>query len=109
MWPDTADANGFVAPTFRGNDPSSFSEWVAKRMRYPKAARANGVQGRVYVSFVVGKDGYLTDIRVVQSVSPELDAEALRIVGKSPRWRPAKKDGQPVRVSYNIPVVFSLN
>ncbi|MDT3365720.1 MAG: energy transducer TonB [Bacteroidota bacterium] len=109
MWPDTADANGFVSPTFRGNTPDTFAEWVAKRMRYPRVAEANGVQGKVYVSFIVGKDGRLTDIHVTQGASPELDAEALRIVGKSPRWRPAKKDGQPVRVTYTIPVVFSLN
>ena len=109
MAPDAADANGFTAPTFRGNDPATFTEWVAKRMRYPKVAQANGVQGKVYVSFVVGKDGRLEDVHVIQSVSPELDAEAVRIVSKSPRWRPAKKDGSPVRVSYSIPVVFTLN
>ena len=107
MVPDGTDGNGFTPPTFRGNDPATFSEWVAKRMKYPKSALSEGIRGTVYVSFVVGKDGRLTDVKVIQGVEQRLDDEAVRIVGKSPRWRPARKEGEPVRVSYTIPVSFS--
>lgn len=107
MVPDGTDGNGFTPPTFRGNDPATFSEWVAKRMKYPKSALSEGIRGTVYVSFVVDKDGRLADVKVIQGVEQRLDDEAVRIVGKSPRWRPARKEGEPVRVSYTIPVSFS--
>ena len=67
-----------------------------------------GVQGRVMVDFVIEKDGKVTDVRVVKSVSPELDAEAVKVVSASPKWKPGRRAGEKVRVSMTIPVEFRL-
>ena len=68
----------------------------------------NGTQGCVVVSFVVEKDGSITNVKVVNSVDPSLDAEALRVVNSMPRWIPGKQNGVPVRVIYNVPISFKL-
>ena len=67
-----------------------------------------GIQGRVRISFVVEKDGRVTNVKVIGSVDPLLDREAVRVVQSSPRWEPGKQRGKPARVGYNIPVVFYL-
>ena len=77
-------------------------------LKYPEDAKTDGVEGMVKVRFVVGKKGKLEEVSIEQGVHPLLDAEALRVVLKSPKWKPAKKDGKPVKVSYTIPVNFSL-
>lgn len=95
-------------PTFKGGTPVDFAYWVAGRLKYPEDAKTDGVEGMVKVRFVVGKKGKLEEVSIEQGVHPLLDAEALRVVLKSPKWKPAKKDGKPVKVSYTIPVNFSL-
>lgn len=81
--------------------------YLNKFLKYPKEAYENGEQGRVVVQFVVEKDGSLTDIRVVRSVSPPLDKEAVRVVSKMPKWKyPGLRNGEPVRVKYTMPVMF---
>ena len=67
-----------------------------------------GVQGRVMVAFVIEKDGKVSDVRVVKSVSPELDAEAVKVVSASPKWKPGRLAGEKVRTSMTIPVEFRL-
>ena len=67
-----------------------------------------GIQGRVVVDFIIDKDGKVTDVRVVKGVSPELDAEAVKVVSASPKWKPGRLAGDKVRVSMNIPVEFRL-
>lgn len=77
-------------------------------MQYPTTAIAIGIQGRVMITFVVEKDGTISDAKVVRSVASSLDQEALRMVKSMPKWTPGKQNGNPVRVRYTIPVVFRL-
>ena len=90
-------------------DPRAFLEkWVYQYLKYPETALMDGVQGRVMVDFIIGKDGKVSDVRVVKGVSPELDAEAVKVVSASPKWKPGRRAGEKVRVSMTIPVEFRL-
>ena len=97
-------------PVFlHSSDPKDFlQKWVNQYLKYPAEAIRDGVQGRVMVDFVIEKDGSVTDVRVVKGVSEELDAEALRVVKASPKWRPGRVNGNRVRTSLTIPVEFKL-
>ena len=94
-------------PSFPGG-PSALMEWLNNNVKYPVVAQENGVQGRVVVSFVVERDGSITDVKVVRGVDPSLDKEASRVVRAIPRWIPGKQNGSAVRVKYNVPVAFRL-
>lgn len=94
-------------PSFPGG-PSALMEWLSNNVKYPVVAQENGVQGRVVVSFVVERDGSITDVKVVRGVDPSLDKEASRVVRAMPRWIPGKQNGSAVRVKYNVPVAFRL-
>lgn len=94
-------------PSFPGG-PQALMEWLSNNVKYPVVAQENGVQGRVVVSFVVERDGSITDVKVVRSVDPSLDKEATRVVKAMPHWIPGKQNGQAVRVKYNVPVAFRL-
>ena len=83
-------------------------KWLSKNMKYPQIAQENGVQGRVIVQFVVNKDGSIVDAVVARGVDPQLDKEALRVVGQMPKWKPGKQRGKEVRVRYTLPVMFRL-
>ena len=88
---------------------SGLRTYLNQNIRYPAEAQENCVQGRVVVSFVVEKDGHISDVTVLRSVEPSLDKEAVRVVRNMPRWTPGKQGGEPVRVRYNVPVSFQLN
>ena len=94
-------------PSFPGG-PSALMEWLSNNVKYPVVAQENGVQGRVVVSFVVERDGSITDVKVVRGVDPSLDKEASRVVRAMPRWIPGKQNGSAVRVKYHVPVAFRL-
>jgi protein TonB len=94
-------------PSFPGGQ-GALMQYLANNIKYPVVAQENGVQGRVVVSFVVERDGSITDVQVVRSVDPSLDREAQRVVRSMPRWIPGKQNGQAVRVKYNVPVSFRL-
>ena len=94
-------------PYFPGGDKGLMT-YLQQNVKYPKSAEKNKQEGRVMVRFVVEKDGSLTDFAVARSVSPALDAEALRVAKMMPKWIPAKTKGKTVRVRYNIPIKFSL-
>ena len=94
-------------PQFPGGQ-AALLEYLAKNIKYPVVAEENGVQGRVIVTFVVEKDGSITDVRVVKSVDPSLDKEAQRVVKSMPKWIPGKQNGSAVRVKYTVPVTFRL-
>lgn len=94
-------------PHFPGG-PAALQAFLLSNTKYPVVAQENGVQGRVIVSFVVERDGSITDVRVVRSVDPSLDREASRVVRSMPRWSPGKQNGSTVRVKYTVPVVFRL-
>ena len=94
-------------PSFPGGNGALMS-YLSSNVKYPVVAQENGVQGRVIVSFVVERDGSISDVKVARSVDPSLDREAQRVVKSMPRWTPGKQNGQTVRVKYTVPVVFRL-
>ena len=94
-------------PEFPGGD-AALRAYVAQSVKYPPIAAENGIQGKVYVSFVVGKDGSISNAKIARGVDPALDKEALRVVNSLPKWKPGKQGGKPVRVSYTIPINFVL-
>jgi protein TonB len=95
-------------PKFRGGDINKFREWVQKRVRYPEVAAENGIQGRVFITFVVEPNGNVTNVSVTRSVDPLLDDAAKEAVAASPKWEPGMQRGRPVRVRYSIPIIFQL-
>jgi periplasmic protein TonB len=95
-------------PEFPGGI-SKFYGYLSKAIKYPPMAQENNVQGKVFLSFVVEKDGKLTDIQVTRGLGSGTDEEAIRVLKASPRWNPGIQNGKPVRVKYNINVNFTLN
>lgn len=97
-------------PVFlHSSDPKDFlQKWVYQYLKYPAEAVRDGIQGRVMVGLVIEKDGSVTDVHVVKGVSEELDAEALRVVGASPKWKAGRVNGNRVRTALTIPVEFKL-
>ena len=83
-------------------------EWVYQYLKYPQSAVRDGIQGTVMVQFVIEKDGKITEVKIAKGVDEELDAEALKVVGASPKWKPGKVGGKKVRASVTIPVEFRL-
>ena len=96
-----------VMPSFPGGQGALMS-YLSSHTKYPVVAQENGVQGRVTVSFVVERDGSITDVHVVRSVDPSLDREAARVISSMPNWQPGKQNGSAVRVKFNVPVQFKL-
>ena len=94
-------------PSFPGGQGAMF-EFIANNIQYPIVAEENGVQGRVLVSFVIKKDGSLSNVRVVKSVDPALDKEAVRLIKSMPKWSPGIEKGQFVNVKFTVPVTFRL-
>jgi len=95
-------------PTFQGKGTEAFSAWVTAHLKYPKDARAAHIDGTVHIKFVVGSNGGVQEVEVEKGVFPSLDAEAVRVVKSSPKWKPGIKGGKPCRVTYRLPVVFVL-
>ena len=94
-------------PEFPGG-MSEAMKFLAKNIKYPVAAQQAKIEGRVIVQFVVERDGSISDIHTVRSVSPELDAEAIRVVSLMPKWKPGKQRGKAVAVKYTMPIMFRL-
>ncbi len=94
-------------PTFPGG-MSALMQYLSRNIKYPAVAEENGIQGRVICSFVVERDGSVSDIRIAKSVDPSLDKEAIRVVSAMPKWIPGRQNGQSVRVKYTLPVTFRL-
>jgi protein TonB len=95
------------APEFPGGT-QEFAQFLAKNIRYPSAPGFRRNQGRVIVTFVVEKDGHITNSKILRAVAKELDAEALRIVNLSPKWNPGMVNGEPVRSQFTYPINFVL-
>jgi TonB family protein len=95
-------------PEFPGG-LEAFGRFLARNLRYTATARENKTQGRVIVSFIVEKDGSLSDIKVARGVGDGLDEEALRVMRLSPHWKPGMQDAKPVRVAYSVPIAFTLS
>ena len=95
-------------PSFQGGDLNTFRNWVQQNVKFPQIALENGIQGRVVLSFVIEKDGRLTNIQVLQTPDRSLSEEAIRVLNKSPKWSPGKQRNQVVRVKYTLPVDFRV-
>ena len=95
-------------PTFKGQGADAFAAWVTAHLKYPKDAKAAHIDGTVKLKFVVGSNGGVQEVEVLQGVFPSLDAEAVRVVKSSPKWKPGIKNGKPCRVTYTLPVIFSI-
>lgn len=96
-----------VDPKFPGGIEALY-KYLAENITYPQQAKDSGIQGRVYVTFVVEKDGSITGAKVLRGIGGGCDEEALRVVNAMPKWTPGKQLGEPVRVQFNLPVVFKL-
>jgi protein TonB len=94
-------------PEFPGG-LSEYVKWLTKNLKYPEEARRQHLQGKVMVSFVINRDGSLTDIKVEKGVHPLLDNEALRVMKTMPKWKPGIQDDKPCRTLFAVPIIFKL-
>lgn len=94
-------------PSFPGGDEKRL-EFLRKNIKYPQLAKDNNITGRVFIKFVVEKDGSITNVRVVRDIGGGCGDEAVRVVKSMPKWNPGKQRGQPVRTEFNLPVIFNL-
>ncbi len=94
-------------PSFPGG-LAEFGKYLSKNINYPDMARANEISGKVIVSFVVEKNGDLSNIKVLRGIGGGCDEEAVRVLKKAPAWKAGKQNGQPVRVAYTVPIMFNL-
>jgi TonB family protein len=97
-----------VNPRFPGGE-AAFGNFLKSKIRYPSLAKENNVQGRVFIQFVVEKDGALSNLRVLRDLGDGLGAEAMRVLSLCPNWEPGTQNGVPVRVLYTVPVNFTLS
>jgi protein TonB len=95
-------------PEYPGGTQELYT-FIGKNFKYPEMARAANVQGKVYVSFVVGKDGSIEDVKILRGLGSGLDEEAARVVKMMPRWKAGKQRGKEVKVRYNLPIVCKLS
>jgi protein TonB len=94
-------------PEFAGGH-SAFVKFLTRNLRYPEAAVERGIQGKVLVSFIIEKDGQLSNIKIIRGIGHGCDEEAARVLGKSPKWKPGIQNNQKVRVAYTLPINFSM-
>ena len=86
----------------------AFYKFVGDKIKYPPQARRMGIEGRVFVEFVIGKDGSLSEVRAIKGIGAGCDEEAVRIVQSAPAWNPGKQRGKPVKQRYTLPIIFKL-
>jgi len=94
-------------PSFPGGDAARM-KFLQENIKYPQMARESGIQGTVYVTFVVEPNGTVSDVRVLRGIGGGCDEEAIRVIKSMPRWEPGKQRGKPVRVQFNMPIKFTL-
>ncbi|MBI5540355.1 MAG: energy transducer TonB [Bacteroidia bacterium] len=87
----------------------AMNKWIAENVKYPEIAKENGVTGKVFIQFVIDKDGKVSNVQLLRGVDPYLDKEALRVISAMPSWTPGKQRGKTVKVSFQIPINFKLN
>lgn len=95
-----------VMPSFKGGGLEEFRKWITKRTNYPQAAYDKKIRGTVFLTFIVERDGSVSNVTVVKGVDPLLDNEAVKAISESPKWTPGLQRGEPVRVRYSIPLNF---
>lgn len=96
-----------VMPEFIGGTAKLF-EYLGKNLKYPELAKSTGISGKVFVQFVVDKNGKIKNVEIIHGVNPLLDKEALRVVESMPDWKAGRQHGKPVSVIYNLPISFKL-
>ncbi|MBO4765189.1 MAG: energy transducer TonB [Bacteroidales bacterium] len=110
--PDMEDAVNYalvdVKPVFQGGDEKAFQKWIAENLQYPQDAIDNNAAGTVLAKFTVDKEGKIGDVKIIRGVWPSLDAEAVRVLEAAPDWTAGTQGGQPVNVSYVLPIKFQL-
>jgi len=94
-------------PEFPGGE-LALRKFIAQAIKYPTIAQENGIQGKVFVNFVVDKDGSISNAKIARGVDPSIDKEALRVIMTLPKWKPGMQRGKAVRVSYTVPISFQL-
>lgn len=95
-------------PSYPGGE-EAMRRYLSESIEYPQMARESGIQGRVFVTFVVERDGNITDVKILRGIGGGCDEEALRVIKNMPKWSPGKQRGKPVRVQFNMPIMFKLN
>ena len=85
---------------------SVFYDYITHNIVYPKSAKDQDIHGKVFLTFIVEKDGSLMNIKVLRGLSPDIDAEAVRVLQNAPKWNPGMQNGRAVRVQYNVPISF---
>ncbi|BDD03242.1 energy transducer TonB [Aureibacter tunicatorum] len=94
--------------TFKKGGMKGFYKYISRHLKYPKAAKSRGIEGRVFVEFIIDKQGNLTNAKVLKGIDESCDAEALRVIKSSPQWHAAKQSGRAVKVKMTIPIIFDL-
>ena len=95
-------------PTFQGKGLNAFRNYIQQNISYPIIAQDNGIQGTVYIKFIVDKDGSISNVTLLRGVDPSLNEEAIEAIKNAPKWEPGKQRGKPVRVSCTVPIAFTL-
>jgi len=108
IFTDPTHPEKFITKTVTKTGGEGLLAYLNRNVKYPLIAEENGIQGRVICTFVVERDGSITDVKVIKSVDPSLDKEAKRVIGSMPKWNPGIQKGVPVRVKFTLPVTFRL-
>jgi protein TonB len=87
---------------------AAFYKYVSEKMKYPAQARRMGIEGKVFIEFVINRDGSITDVKLMKGIGAGCDEEAIRVVQSAPPWNPGKQRGKPVRQRYVVPIIFKL-
>jgi periplasmic protein TonB len=95
-------------PSFPTGGEAGMYEYISKNIKYPPLARENGISGRVFVNFIVDKNGNVKDVKVLRGIGGGCDEEAIRVIKSMPDWKPGKQNGRAVQVSFNVPINFTL-
>lgn len=95
------------SPEFPGGDDSLYA-FIGRNIKYPEAAKKNKIEGRVFVTFVIEKDGQVSNAKILRDIGGGCGEEAIRVVKNMPKWKPGTQRGNPVRVQFNLPIMFQL-
>lgn len=96
-----------IQPQFPGGN-DALAKYISDNMAYPQAAIDNGIEGKVIVDFIVQPDGSIGTIKIMRMIDPDLEAEAIRLVKGMPKWLPGHRDGNPIPMTYSLPIIFTL-
>jgi TonB family protein len=97
-----------IQPKPQGGIPEFF-KFVSENLKYPEEAKKNGIQGKVFIQFIVKKDGTVSDVKCIRGIHPSCDEEAVRVISNSPNWEPGQQDGENVNVRLILPISFNLD